>query len=293
MISSLIIYMMPIWAAAAGGLFSDLAGVLNIALEALILAGAFAGYAAAVISGSASAAFVAGGAAGLVIALLFALLVLRFKGNIFVAGIGLNLLIPGAVSVLSSRIYGTSGVLHAANFPAPAAAAGIPLYFLYTALLIAGLWLVLNHSAFGLRIRAAGADPHIAEIRGLSTFRIQTAALALSGLMSGFAGALMVLHLESYVPSISSGRGWIALAAIYLGRRTPRGLFFASLLFACAEYGSNVLQGISELPSSLFFSIPYIITFLALILQNAFRPKAVGRRGKHTKTKIFNYRFHK
>lgn len=267
MITAVLIYMIPVLTAAMGGLYSDLAGVLNIALEALILAGAFTAYIAASSTASSLMGFFAAGLTGLVLAVLFAYPLLRFKGNIFVGGLGMNLLIPGLVSVLSSQIYGTSGVLHSADFASPPSLFGLPLPYYAALIFIAILWYLLEKTPLGLRIRSVGYNADVSEIRGMNPMHIRLIALAVSGLAGGVAGSLLVLNLEAYVPHISAGRGWIALAAIYLGRKNPRGIVVAAAIFALAEYGSNILQGISELPSSLFLAVPYVITFAALVLQ--------------------------
>ncbi len=267
MIQSLLQYTLPILLASFGGLVSDLAGTLNIALESLILLGAFVTYVVSIHAQSPLAGIMAGSLASGAVVLVFYTLALKGRANIFVTGLGLNLLIPGAVATASSLMYGTRGVLRFDNFPLQPTVLSVPLPLLFSYAMLACIWYLISASSAGLRIRAMGLHPHVAQIRGVSPFRTRIAALVISGLACGAAGGLLVLSLRAYVPNVSAGRGWIALAAIYLGKRRPWGVLAATVLFGAAELAANIAQGMFALPSPLFMALPYVAAVTALIIQ--------------------------
>ncbi len=277
MIQALYFYTLPILLAAIGGLFSDVVGKLNIALESLILTGAFTAYVVTVETGSPLLGLVSAGAAAALVACIFFALSLKGNANIFVTGLGLNLLIPGTIATISSVIYGTRGVLRPDSFPPLARIGQIPLLSLAAVLLVFIMWYLLTWTPLGLRIRAIGLQPHVSQIRGLSPFKLRLTALTISGLACGVAGALLVFSLRSYVPNISAGKGWIALAAIYVGRRRLWGVLWATLLFGITELAANSAQGILELPSSLLMAFPYAAATLVLIIQGVIIRRREGK----------------
>lgn len=267
MIWALMQYTLPVLLAAFGGLMTDLAGTLNIALESLILAGAFTAFLVSVYSQSVLLGFLAAALVGALLAAGVFAAALKTRANIFVTGLGLNLMVPGLIATISSVIFGTRGVLRSAQFPPQPNLLGAPLPMAVSFLLVLVLWYILALTPLGLRVRALGYHPHVAQIRGISPFRTRITAFAVSGFACGAAGALLTFGLRSYVPNVSAGRGWIALAAIYLGRRSPGGVVAAALLFGGAELASNAAQGRFDLPSSLFMAGPYAAAVIALVLQ--------------------------
>jgi len=267
LIINLLYYTMPILLASFGGLLTDLAGTLNIALEALIIVGAFAAYLISILTQSALLGILGGAAAAALTAFLAYSLALKGDANIFVTGLGLNLLIPGLTAVISSLFFQTRGVLRIADFPRPFTVFSIPVPFLFAAAVLLMLWYIHSSTPLGLRIRALGYHPHVAQIRGISPFSTRITAFALSGFACGTAGGLLTLGLRAYIPHVSAGRGWIALAAIYLGRRNPWGVLAATFIFGAAELAANRAQGLYDLPSSLILAVPYSAAAAALIIQ--------------------------
>jgi len=271
--------MAPLLYASLGGLLAELSGLLNIALEGLILIGAFAAAAAAGASRSLLVGLAAGAAASTLLAALFGLATLKGKANEFIAGLAANLLASGLAVLLSSRLYGTKGLL---SFDIPsiprlelASLAKLPILgellfgqdaLSYGSWLAAFLaWLLVAKSPLGLRLRAAGSNPKALAALGLSPERYRLAAILLSGLGCGLAGACLSLRLSAYVPGISSGRGWIALVAIYLGGRRPLGVLAACFLFAAADGFANYAQGFLEAPADFILALPYLLTLIALV----------------------------
>lgn len=275
----------PLLFAALGGLFTELSGLLNIALEGLILIGAFASAAVAGATQSLALGLAAGVAAATLVAAFYGLVTIRGRANEFVTGLAANLLASGLAVVLSAQLFKTKGILALDLEPlpelAPALAGRLPflgkLLFGHNALVYAS-WLavpmaaiVIGKTPFGLRLRAAGSNPRALLAQGLKPERYRFAAVLISGGASGLAGACLSLSLAAYVPNMSSGRGWIALVAIYLGGRKSSGVAAACLAFALADSFANYAQGFLKVPSDFILALPYAATFLALVAGAALR----------------------
>ncbi|MFW5826033.1 MAG: ABC transporter permease subunit [bacterium] len=273
MIANALELMVPILLAALGGLLTERAGVLNIGLEGLILAGAFAGIAGANAFDSQLAGLLVGAAAGGLLAGVYSVACIDLRANIFVAGLATNLLAAGLMPYVSALIYDTKGVVRLAGEPGFASIAGVSI-MVPVALLLAGLvTLALFETPFGIRLRAVGGTPGALSARALDPNRYRRAAMLLSGVFAGVAGAEMSLRLGVYLPNISAGRGWIALVAIFLGARHPLGVVGAAAVFAFFESFAGAAQGFTELPGTLLLGLPYLITLVAMVLYSA-----LGRR---------------
>lgn len=273
--------MAPVLIAALGGLLTERAGILNIALEGLLLTGAFTAVVVAGATGSAAAGIAAALAAAGLFALLFAYTGIRLGANIFIAGLAVNLLSSGIITFISGRLFSTRGVIRFENLPrleriplpgGETITIGVPLALVLVPL----TWYLLYVTPFGLRLRAAGYNQHVLRGRGVSPERIRVLAITLSGIACGLAGALLSLRLGAFVPGISAGRGWIALVAIFLGRKHPGGIFLAAFFFALADSLAGNAQGLSWLPPTLMLAFPYLVTFIALVAGSAFTFKRGG-----------------
>ena len=276
MISSILVMSTPIILAALGGLLTELAGVLNIALEGLMLIGAFSAILITEITGSILLGSLGAALAGAGLAYLFGFITLRFKANIFITGLGANLFAIGITNYLSSVLFGTKGVIRFIDFP-ELFNIGESNIFVYLAVFLTGLsiWLIYK-TVFGLRLRATGFNSSVVQIKGIDSYNIKMKSILISGALSGLGGAALSLNLGAYVPNMTAGRGWIALVVIYLGRKHPLGIFIISIFFAGAVYFSNAAQGIFQIPADLLLGFPYLITFLAMIIFSILnnKPKA-------------------
>jgi general nucleoside transport system permease protein len=285
----------PILLAALGGLLSERGGVLNIALEGMILAGAFWSVVAVSATGSAAFGIVAGVLAGALLGVVFVTLALGFRANVFIVGLGINLLSIGINQVVSTWIFGTSGVIQlASDFRLLGATARQTQGFFaevfvghsaitYMAwLLVPGVALFLSRHPWGLRVRVAGSAPELLVSRGINVNGPRSLALILSGALSGLAGAGIVLRLGAYLPGVSGGRGWIALVVIFLGYRRPVGVLLAALGFTLAEAIAIRAQGLSTVSPTLLLSLPYLLVFGGLILYAVFRRIALGDQREQT-----------
>ncbi len=268
MISSIISYGIPILLAAIGGYMTDISGKLNIALEGLILLGAFSAYLVMFTTSSYLITFIVSALVPAVIAALFASLTTRLRGNIFITGLAMNLLIPGFIALLSNKFFATSGVLHLQSASYFSFNTLVWIFSLLIVLIYISSYIILYQTKAGLTLRASGLNQRALQIRGGDPDRIQILAFGFSGLLCGLSGTFLTLTIHAFVPNISSGKGWLALAAIYLGDRKLSGLIYATIFFSAAEMTANFAQGQFDLPASLFLGFPYLITFLGLIVRS-------------------------
>jgi general nucleoside transport system permease protein len=273
--------MTPFLLASIGGLFSALAGVLNIALEGLMIISAFFSVVVTVATGNLFLGILGGILATLVLTALFGSIALGLRANIFICGLATNLLAAALSIVLSFSFYGKTGSV---NFPDMATLAPIRIPFVrdipvlgdilsnhnilvYIAwVLLALSSIIIYRTPFGMRLRAVGHNAKAAFALGINPVRIQFVSLLISGFTCALGGAMLTLTLGAFVPNVTSGRGWIALVIIYLGNRTPIGLLLGSLIFGLVQYLSSYLQAVSAIPSGLLLAMPFFVTVVVLII---------------------------
>ncbi len=278
--------MTPFLLAAIGGLFTELAGMLNIALEGLMLIGAFFSVVFAYLTGNHFLGVLMGIVASMAVAYLFGFVSLKLKANIFISGLATNLLASGLTVVLAFKLFGNKGVIQFPGVPrlpvlSVPSLQSIPVlgdlfighnilvYFSWICLLVAAL--VIYRTPFGLRIRATGLGSSTVESLGLKPSSYQMKAILISGFTCGAAGSMLTLNLSAFVPNITAGRGWIALVVIYLGNKTPLGILVAAFVFGLAESFSIYAQGTINIPADFILAFPYIITVIAMIGYSAIR----------------------
>ncbi|MBL7006530.1 MAG: ABC transporter permease [Spirochaetia bacterium] len=281
--------MTPFLLAGIGGLMTELAGMLNIALEGLILIGAFFSVVFAASTGSLFLGILLGILMTMFFAYIFGAITLYLKANVFITGLATNLLAGGFTTVLAFYLFGTKGVLLFEGLPALPilripALHGIPVIgdilfghniLVYLGWLIVVLaWVLIYKTPFGYRLRGTGSNPDALAAAGLKPRNYQMAGILISGFTCGLAGAVLTLNLGAYVPNISSGRGWIALVVIYLGGKTPFGILGAAFVFGLAESLSNYAQGFLNIPADFILAFPYIITVTAMVIMSIVKYKA-------------------
>jgi simple sugar transport system permease protein len=274
----------PYALAALGGAWSERSGVINIALEGILLVGDVAATVGAAATSSLGGA-VAGTAAGALVAALYALIVVRWRGDQIVCGVAINLLADGLTRFLLKAIYGSSS-----NSPRVDAwrwgGAGLgaalthPLVLATVALILISHW-SLYRTPFGLRVRAVGEHPAAAASLGVRPARVRWAAVIIGGALAGLGGAWLAADQHQFVAGMSNGRGYIALAAMIFGKWTPLGAAAAALFFGAAEATQNSLQtaGVG-VPAWLVQMFPYLITVIALagFIGRATPPAALGKK---------------
>lgn len=271
--------MTPLLLAAMGGLFTELSGMLNIALEGLMLTGAFTSIVFAHFTGSIFLGVLLGMGATMVLAALLGIVTLNLKSNVFITGLATNLFASGLTVVLSYRLFGNKGVvvfdrvgaLWRVEIPLLSRIPVLgdvfvghhPFVYLSWLLLAASAW-VLYRTPFGFRLRAAGLHEKTLDSLGMRPARYRLIAFVISGATCALAGAVLSLNLGAFVPNITSGKGWIALVVIFLGQRKPVGLLFAALVFGFADAFSNYAQGAWNIPADFILTIPYLFTLVAM-----------------------------
>ena len=256
----------PLILAALGGLLTERAGILNIALEGMIISGAFSALLVAGYSGSPALGIFAALLTGVIVAGIFNLSSFTLKGNPFITGLGINILVPAIIASVTQKLYGNQGIIRPAEIPALPRPAGLDL-FVWAALSALLLLMILFYrTRKGLAIRCCGDHPDLLISRGINPLRVKKNMVYLSGMLSGISGAALSLRLGVFVPGMSAGKGWIALVAIYLGYRKIPGIALACVFFAAAEWGANRAQGFLGLPPSLILSFPYFMTLAGLVL---------------------------
>jgi simple sugar transport system permease protein len=276
----------PLVLAAMGGVMSERSGVVNIALEGIMLTSAFAGYAAAVATHNLWFGVLIAIVAGMLIATLHAVLSIRFVVDQIVSGTVINILAIGITGsfyrtyIQNASLSGT-GVLPALRLNFLPNAPFIGTITIIALLLIPVVHIVLFRTVFGLRTRACGEHPLAAETAGINVFFMRYSNVILSGALAGLGGAYFTLQqIGNFLPNMTGGRGFIALAAMIFGRWTPVGAFLASLLFAGADALSGRLQiyGV-HVPYQILGMLPYILTIIVVAgaVGRAVAPAADGK----------------
>jgi simple sugar transport system permease protein len=256
--------MIPVLFAAAGGLFPALAGTLNIALEGMLLMGAFSSLAVFYFTDSYIAAVGAAVACTMALCALQTFSVFKLRANIYISGLAVNLLSSGLCVVLSDKLFGTRGLIALRNYRTPSGLVNWYLFFIILLLVISHL--VIFKTPFGYRLRACDKSSEALISLGIVPQFYQINALFISAVFCGIGGSFLSLNLGAFIPEMSAGKGWIALVVIFLGARKPLGLLAAALVFSLAESFSNHAQGFWSFPSDFMLALPYIITLLALML---------------------------
>lgn len=277
---SAVTIMTPLLLAATGGLFTEAAGMLNIALEGLLLTGAFAAVAAAHYTGSLVLGLGAAVFASLLLSAVLGWVTLKLKSNVFITGLAANLFAAGMTVVLSHHLFGTRGVVASGKIPRlppvdipllgniPAAGdilSGHSVFGYLSWALLALAALVMFKTPFGFRLRACAQHAPALISLGLKPGAYRFTAFLVSGFTCGIGGAFLSLSLGAFVPNMSSGKGWIALVVIFLGGRKPLGILAAAFVFGLAEAFSNYAQGILNVPADFILALPYAFTLAVMI----------------------------
>lgn len=269
----------PLTLSALGGAMTLHAGTLNIALEGMMLAGAYFAIVGSYYYSSALVGLLAGVLAAVVISLIYAAFVVDLKGDTFVIGIALNLLMQGGTIYLLRQMFGVKGAFASPKIqPLPTISIGLlegsrllkELFSGYSVLtyvsilLVPPCMLLFYRTVFGLRLRAAGEHPTALDTLGVSTRKIRYISYLGSGVLCGLAGTHLSLgYLNQFTENMVAGNGFIALAAAIFGQGHPLRILAACILFGAANAAGIRLQGLG-LPSEFALMAPYIMTILAL-----------------------------
>src|SRR5688572_22449444 len=271
----------PLVLAALGGLFSERSGVINIALEGMMLAGAFTAAAITYATGSPWLGLVSAIGAGLLISLVHAVACIRYRADQVVVGTAINILMIGLPGFLSGAFFLSSG--STPQIPIEQLVPRAPIVMAFA--LVPITWYVLYRTPFGLRLRAVGENPGAADAAGVNVVKLRYLAVILSGVLAAAGGAYLSIGQSSlFTRGMTAGRGFIALAALILGKWKPVPVMLACLFFGFTEALAIQLQGVVKLPSGedipvqFIQMIPYVLTIIVLtgFIGMSRAPKALG-----------------
>ncbi len=270
----------PLIFAATGGLISERSGVINIALEGMMLSGAFAAAAGTHAFHSPWIGAACGLGAGLVMAILYAICVIPLRANQIVAGTAINLLALGVTPFLCKLLYDATGSTPA--IPMEERFQVAPMYLCW--LLAAAVWFWMKYTRGGLWLGFAGEHPEALETAGVRVVWVRWAAVLASGALAGLGGASLSIYLASgFSRNMTAGRGFMALAALIFGKWKPIPTVLACLLFGLTEAAQIRLQGVvlwgtQPIPVQFIQILPYVVTVLVLagFVGRARPPKALG-----------------
>ena len=290
--SATLIAATPLVLAALGGVMSERSGVTNIALEGIMLTTAFVGFAAAFVTHSLALGLLAALVSGMLIAALHAVLSIEFLVDQIVSGMVINILAVGITGVFY-RTFLQQGIRGPGTLPVwrIPVLSGIPVLgpilfqnqgVTYAMLvLVVVVHYVLFNTVWGLRTRACGEHPLAAETAGVNVKMVRYVNVIASGALGGLGGAYFTIQqIGQFLPNITGGRGFIALAAMIVGKWTPLGALGASLLFASSDAVGSRLQYLGvHVPLQVLAMLPYVVTIVVVAgaVGRAVAPAAVGR----------------
>ena len=277
----------PLIFASMGGLFSEKSGVVNIALEGMMLIGAFSSVVAVYYTGTPWIGVLAAIVSGVFISGLHAVISVLLKGKQIISGLAINIFAAAATQFLVKVLFDVEGTSPSvAKLPQWSILGSRysfnPLVFLSIPIVVL-CWIMLFKTPFGLRIRAVGEYPKAATTVGVNVYRVRIISVIICGALAGIAGAHLSIGESSvFVSNMISGRGYIALAAIIFGNWKPFKAFLAALIFGFTEALQIFLVGIKiggvTIPSQFIGMVPYIITIIvvAVFIKKSKAPSASG-----------------
>ena len=292
LVAAMLRYATPLLWAALGGIICERSGVINIALEGMMLMGAYFGIWGADVFGSWVIGVLIAIVAGGLLALVHAIFSIHLRANQVVSGTGINFLALGITGYFFIAHYGDngtpSGISQVPNVKIPGiqhvgffgnAIGDANLLTWIAILLVPALSFFLFRTRWGLRLRAVGEKPRAADTVGLSVIRTRYLAVVASGMLAALGGAyLSVAFVGSFNQNMTEGRGFIALAAVIFGKWRPAGALMATLLFGFASALADRLPTFSQSLGTLFQALPYLLTLVAVagIVGRSRPPASIG-----------------
>ena len=288
-----LMYSAPLIFAALGGVITQRSGVDNIGIEGMMTIGAFVATAVGYFTGSPWLGFLIGGLAGAAMAVLHAVASIHLQGNQTISGVAINFIGLGLALFLSRLFFDGATQTQPVPKKLPKIlsllgmdtsnltinAINIDITVPLAILLTVAMWFFLYKTKWGLRVLACGEHPAAADSLGVNIYVIRYVCCILSGLLAGFGGAAMTLAVVSnFSPTVISGHGFIALAAVIFGKWTPQGALRACLRVGFAQAWGVMRGGLEYIPSQLRARLPYVLTMVVLVLfvGRSEAPKANG-----------------
>lgn len=285
----------PLIFAALGGIFSERSGVVNIALEGIMLVGAFSAMTVSYYTGSPWLGVLGAIIAGIIIAAIHAVISIEFRADQVVSGVAINMFALGFTNFMLRTMFHSASQSPSVNkldyltlplisrIPIIGSIIGKHIPLVYLALLmVVAVHFFMFRTPWGLKIRAVGEHPEAADSLGINVKKVRFLCVLMSGVFAGIGGATLSIGLlDLFVDNMTAGRGFIALAAMIFGKWYPFGALGAALLFGFADALQMLGQtlGITLVPKELLMMAPYIITILALVgvIGRATPPASIGK----------------
>jgi general nucleoside transport system permease protein len=251
----------PIAFAALGAVFSEKSGVVNIALEGIMLVSCFAIVWGAIAFQSILMGLLFATIAGILVASIHALVTITYKVDQIVSGVAINILAIGITRFLSQNIFAqeTQSAMNSFLFPN---VLGINMFAFILIPVAIVSWFIIYKTVFGLRLRSVGENPAAADTLGINVNLMRYAGVLISGGLCGFAAA--TLYPSQWITGMTGGRGFIALAAMIFGRWHPIGAVIAALLFGYADTFRIMFETKIPIPSQFVHMFPYILAVVVL-----------------------------
>lgn len=292
----------PLIFTALGGVFSERAGVVNIALEGLMVFGAFIGIVTTLLMGDTWGtmtpwiAILIAGICSAIFALLHAVATITFRADQVVSGVAINFLALGLTVFAIKKIFGKGQTdfieyrIEKIDIPGlsdiPVIGdiffSNVPLTSYIAIILAFVVYYIIYKTPFGLRLRAVGEHPMAADTMGINVYKMRYIAVCLSGLFAGIGGAVFATSISNnFSATTITGQGFLALAAMIFGKWNPLGALGAALFFGFAQSLSitgGTIPGLDQIPSVFLTILPYVLTILALVgfVGKSEAPKALG-----------------
>lgn len=278
----------PLLLGTMAAVITENSGALNIVIEGAMLTAAFAGMLVSALTQSVLLGVLGAVLASMLIMSIMALFTLKLGSLAILCGLALNMLASGGTVFFLSVITGQKGTsvalpsLVVPNIDIPLikdipflgeilSGHNVLTYLAFLSVIV--MIVLINRTPYGVRLRAAGKNPNAALSTGISVNKMQLSSWWISGLLCGLAGAFMSMgYVSWFTRDMTAGRGWVAIAACILSGGSPKGGFFAAMMFAVAEALANVL-GMLKLPGSIVGTIPYVVTLVVLVIYSVIEMK--------------------
>ena len=281
----------PYVLAAIGATISETGGVVNIALEGVMLTGAFCAVLGSYYSGNPWVGVVTAMLGGMFVSLIHAVVSIRYRANQIISGLAINILAIGVTKFFLKLIFNSSsnssrveGLPHWSfggldRVPLLGTIISDPL-ILAAAVLVFACWYLIYKTPYGLRLRAVGEHPECAETLGVNVYAMRYSAVLLCGALTALAGAWLAFDQHQFSDEMSGGRGYIALTAMIFGKWNPVGATLAAVLFGFAEAVQIQLQSVGvDIPTQFMQMMPYVLTIIVLagVIGKSSAPAADGK----------------